>query len=96
MPFKESYLGGVIRVETTLREEQEDKALNFANDLIKRIMENPINGLMIHMPDSIRHERVRTIFLFNRPVHWRSIVDSVRLDPNQTSLESMILDALNH
>lgn len=72
MPFTERYLGGIVRVETTTREEQEQAA-----QLREQIpYEDPFFFVAGPPAETITGLRVRTLFLFGLPVHQARIVDS--------------------
>lgn len=79
MPFTERYLRGIIRVETTTKEEQERAAL-----LREQIpYENPFFFVAGSPAEMIKRQRTRTLFLFGLPVHKVHITDS-NLFPRST------------
>jgi len=72
MPFTERYLGGFVRIETTTKEEQE-RAAEFRDQIP---YEHPFFFVAGPPAETMKRERVRTLFLFGLPVHQARIVDS--------------------
>lgn len=78
MPYIERYLGGIIRIETSTREEQAGAATRIAELVDKLTEKQPVWGIMQQIPDATRRERVRQVFVFGRLFHQATIMDSLR------------------
>lgn len=77
MPYVEKYLGGIIRVETSTREEQEVAAQVEEQAVQQLLKMHPFFGIMSGMPDALRRERTRKVFILGRGVHVAHVVDSI-------------------
>lgn len=77
MPYIERYLGGIVRVETTTKDEQEQAAIRTADFIDALAKKGPIFGIMGMLPDAIRRERVREVFVFGRLIHRATVMDRI-------------------
>ena len=94
MPFIERYLGEIIRIETTTREEQFECASRTAQMLKELIKEQPVFGMAIYLPDAIARERVRTVFVFGKPIHRVTILDTFQPDQKQRTFYEDLAEVL--
>lgn len=79
MPFIERRLGGIIRIETTLQEEQEALAAKMAEVMERAGVFRNEAGQQTRKFDAeaIRRERWRTTYIFGKRVDKTLIIDSI-------------------
>ncbi len=77
MPYIENYLKGIIRVETTTKEEHKQWAAEERERLVRAIERHPFFGMMAAMPDALERERIRKVFIFGRLVSEAHTMDSI-------------------